>query len=132
MANKNKKTREHEVELATLKLMAADPEMKYFLGVAGGAGIATIGALIKNPSNNAQPGSEVVNAYEWMLGAGSPVLAAIGAFDFNGDSNNAISNLLKLSGGSFAGFCASVLLLKAMSGGQDGAGILGKLVGGVL
>jgi len=129
----SKKWREHEVQMALLKAFAADPELKYYLGVAGGAGVGVLGSLIgKVDGGSSSSAGDVAGsaALGWLaLGpAGALIMAA---WDTE-SKQNPLGSVVSLAGTSFAGFCAAVLLLKAMSGGEDGAGILGKIVGAAI
>jgi hypothetical protein len=44
--SKSKIQRDHETQLALINAFARDPELKYFMGMAAGAGVAWIGALL--------------------------------------------------------------------------------------
>jgi len=129
----SKKWREHEKEMALLHAFSADPELKYYLGVAGGVGVAWLGGIIgyvDGSETNSNSDTAKSAALGWLaLGPAGALLAAT----WNEESKeNPLGSLIQLSGVSFAGFCAAVLILKAMSGGSEGKGMLQSLVGAVV
>ena len=45
--NTAKATRDHEIQLALIAAFARDPELKYFMGMGAGAGVAWIGKMMQ-------------------------------------------------------------------------------------
>lgn len=77
----NKTVRDHETNLAVINLMANDPEMKYFLGMASGYGIASIGAFLEGLKSHkeVQSGDQDKLSAIWAtLQTVSPAAASIG------------------------------------------------------
>jgi len=116
-----------------LKAFAADPELKYYLGVAGGAGIAILGGMVGKVDGGSESniGDTAGAAALGWLALGPAGALIMGAWEKE-SKQNPLGSIVSLAGVSFAGFCAAVLMLKAMSGGEDGAGILGKIVGAAI
>ena len=129
------KEHERHVELKLMDVFARDPEFKYYLGMAAGAGVAIVGTMIKGLET--QPESTTVDdalSYSWLLSGGaiaavtgSPILAALTWGDSSDGLAGQIGNILALGGTGFAGTCAMILILKAIFTGTD----LGELLSGV-
>lgn len=150
-----KEKHKHEMELAIINAFGKDPELKYFVGVAGGAGVAFITALFNSAQGSQeQPTAPVTpeGAFAgWLaislgpLGAAIPGSPQRKAFDeamvwldkMNpwGTHGNppslagAVNAGIGMAGLSFAGFCAAVLLLKAIFG-EKGLGEMLSQLGG--
>lgn len=131
----SKKYRDHEVQLAVINAFAADPELKYWLGVAGASGMTALLSYFESKSQTAtadeiSPWDRGINFYESILGAGSPLLSASGVFDFNEDNRGGFAgSVFRFATGSFAAWNMTCLILRNASGGQEGKGLLGGLVG---
>jgi len=143
----------HEMELAVINAFAKDPELKYYLGIAAGAGITAITALLgqylpegvgeepsdKNAAYNAKKQLLDQSFAGWMVIAGGPaavlaanpsILNALNPSASSGTSDtpwSGLNSLIGMAGVSFAGFCASYLLLKAVFGEQG----IRKLTGAI-
>ncbi len=134
----------HEMKIAFMNWMSKDDEAKYYAGVALGAATGAIGIILSEfmgqvqaapPGQEAPPTPPEPPNLAWLwLGTGGPGgiagLATSQLFDkvqSTPDSiGGGITQLMTLGGTGFAGFCASVLLLKAIFSGTD----LGELMSG--
>lgn len=151
--------REHEIKLALINAFAKDPDLKYYVGVAAGAGIAGVTAIFNSVINPPQPdttGTSVTGEglfAGWLLLGAGPLAAAVpgtpqaAAWEalksqldkMNpwGTHNNApslmgaVNSALGMSGLSFSGLCASVLILKAIFG-EEGITKFLEQMGGAL
>lgn len=135
-----RRKQEHEKQMHVLSVMAKDPEMKYFLGVCFSGAAGALGAVLEEafagtPSEGtigyqeaAETGvSETLKSvWGWVVPPGlsdwvnpfdSDASASVGMFGF-------VPGLLKLGGTGFAGFCATVLILKAIFGDEDVASLM--------
>lgn len=149
---------QHDMQLAIVNAMAKDPELKYFLGVAGGSAVGILGAVAgkygfstsdKDETERAAPEvpetptqwkpSETFGPFYWLIpgaygiekGAeiNDKVLAAMSFENLQGSPGGGnlfgfVPNLLTIAGTGFAGFCATVLILKAIFGDEDVASLM--------
>jgi hypothetical protein len=128
--------------MALMRVLQSDPEIKYYLGVMLGSATAVTAAImegsfqmVEGDDTQQQPENmSAVDQYVWGLkqfGAGIiPGKTFKGSGDdlFTGEGlAGNISGILKLGSAGFAGFCAMVLILKAIFSGTD----LGELLSGV-
>lgn len=147
-----KRQHQHEERMKVLEIMARDPEMKYFLGVAMGAATGAIGLVLSQTmgatvSKDEQTAREALiskskpTAWEWLFNApvaigktagGWAAGAATGEEDFYPDFSMGgnglfgfVPGVLAMGGGGFAGFCAMVLILKSIFGDEDVASLMG-------
>lgn len=133
----SKKWRDHEKEIALLHAFAADPELKYWLGAMAGLGMGTLSSYLKldeigTPGGSTDVPNKVINAYETILGIGSPLLSAAGVFDFNQDGEGGMAGRIFTFGcASATAFNMTCLILRSASGGQGG-GMFSKLAGAVV
>ena len=132
--------REHEMSMALLTAFAKDPELKYFIGMASGLGVAWIGAII---GQQAKATGDTGGTSDDFLGAaynymGGPILektvpAAAMTKIFAGFGGNSegltgnIGNILALGGTGFTGICTMILILRSIFSGTD----LGELLSGM-
>lgn len=143
--------RDHERNMALIKAFAADPELKYYMGMALGAGVGFIGAFVGQldimgtGETPTPPPNEALAAipYSWLHPAASmaveagtvvegipavlSVIAGANWLDSGNGLAGQIGNILALGGVGFAGTCAMILILKAIFSGTD----LGELLSGV-
>ena len=141
---------EHEMKIALMNAFAADPELKYYAGVAVGAGVASIAALFggvasDDPPDNSKtpwkwllyavsPGAAASEVLPGWVGYFSPIVALGQSFQESppaGSPADLAKNVVAMGGMGFAGFCASILILKAMFGGDEGKGIM-RTIGAVI
>ena len=174
------KQRDHEIRLKLLSLIEQDPEMKYFLGVVGGAALGSLGWMadfltpsgtkvtksefgveggqigpapppgwVKDETGTHPPEggywdmSEAERAWFWLSPIDSPLsliggltaasknpftgigLVALGTEKVtSGDLTDSVNDVLKIGGVGFSAWCASILMLKAMSGEQGLSSLL--------
>lgn len=153
----SKKWREHEQSIAMLNVMAQDPEFKYYLGVAAGAGIASVAALLgttqgtetssgSSGGGSWEPSMVQAGAFNWLMGPVNPVSMTWFAnklqegMDADKTASDSplpglpLNQIMAIGGTGFAGFCASVLLLKAIfgTGSDDNGGGLLSMIGKVV
>ena len=124
------KQHERDIELKIMDIMATDSEFKYFIGVTIGAGTGFLGSMLKksgagDPTSGIAPVDTAVNAWEWVLGIGSPLGGVAVDLFQGGSAEDQAADILRLSGGGYAAWCASVLMLKAIGGD---AGALGAVL----
>jgi len=139
--NYYKKEREHEREIAMWQAFSRDPELKYFIGMAAGAGVAALGELLdglgaQGDEGGGQGGSEKSVPWAWLLSStavGASPIAWLELIDWkNGDGSGSglsgqIGNILSLGGTGFSGTCAMILILRSIFSGTD----FGELVDSV-
>lgn len=139
--------REFQMQIALLNAFAKDPELKYFVGMAGGAGVAWVGAML-NTAGAGSTGSggstdtegwdekikDLAYGYLAIQSAGLTGIAILKGINWQGGDGSGtgglagqIGNILALGGTSFAGTCAMILILKSIFNGTD----LGELLAGV-
>lgn len=144
--------RKHELTLSLLDALKKDPELKYYLGVAAGAGMAAFGSLFselggpaasgKVVGSNTTPAQPSASIPDWAFLISPGLMASPLALPnwmkwSSGDGAKAtdpfdiIGGVLALGGTGFAGFCAMVLILKAMFGEGGMAEVL-KGIGGIV
>lgn len=167
---------EHEMKMALINAFAKDPELKYFVGIAVGAGVAGVSAIFGQitdshpgyhyekrgvadasggihyeyvlvPNQTGGDNSDQFPTWGWLAAASvvSPGgvftnagLAAISGWLLGTDKlddmgwPDTAAGILTLGATGFAGFCASVLLLKAIFGKEGATGLLGSLTGAVV
>lgn len=132
---RNKAERDHEFRMATMNAFAADPELKYWLGAGFGMGATWIAVLLEGgtpPDADPVDSADVVNWYESIIGAGSPLLSALGFLDFNKDGEGGLAgHIFSFGTASWTAFNITCLLLRNASGGEGG-GIFSTLGGAVL
>jgi hypothetical protein len=144
--------RKHEIALSLLDAMKKDPELKYYLGVAGGAGLTALGGLIGampdvGPAQGSLPPTQVRVPKllpDWAMLL-SPALAvhplsipnwmkwSSGGGSVAKDPFEIVGGTIALMGMGFSGFCAGILILKALFGEQGMAEVLkgiGEIVPG--
>lgn len=153
-----KKQRAHELEMKLLDWLASDPDAKYYLGVAAGAGVAALSTMLESvlpPPPDPYAGmseeerkrrefqekkAKLDNAFAgWLVIAAGPAAVMAANPDFlnglmGGDDSTpwgALNGAVKMAGISFAGFCASVLILRAIFG-QEGAPKLTKMINDII
>ena len=160
---------EHELRLALINAFAKDPELKYYVGVAVGAGVAAISSIFDAatapPNTEGSGGSKdssgtwvggsifgvgakVKVGWDWLMPAAAAIspagvasnvgLAGISSWLMGTPEGQVVAKdlgwpqtaagILALGAAGFAGFCTSVLLLKAMFGEKGAANILGAVV----
>lgn len=159
--------RQHEMRIALINAFAKDPELKYYAGVAVGAGVSTIAALLTPKEDDAggsgagagDSGGTYVGAtifglgarvkvdWDWLLPAAVAVspggaatnvgIAGLASWLTGTDEGKAqlaemgwpqtIGGIISLGSAGFAGWCGSILLLKAISG-EKGIGALTSLL----
>jgi len=152
-----KETRDHQTNIAIINAFARDPELKYFLGMASGAGVGWVGSLFSQhgvsfpgmppgPSGDENEtlsklrmlpyGYLVVQRFGSLKGAVTPIALydmyqAHQALDQGFGSGNGLGaqmgNILKMGGYGFASTCAMILVLRSIFSGTD----LGELLSGV-
>ena len=145
MAKKNpqyelqRRQHKHEERMRILEVMAADPEMKYFLGVALGGATGALGKVLGQTltgGGNAQTEEPTGDApWGWIISGASPYTLPLGILEVGGTSATSgstgmfgfVPNILTLGGTGFAGFCGAVLLLKAIFGDEDVASLMNGL-----
>ena len=132
----------HEFKMALLDALKRDPELKYYLGVAVGAGAASIAGIFGQEAQ--QSGSTTPTLPDWAYLISPGLLASPVALPSwmkwssgGGDSANnpfdMLSGVIALGGMGFGGFCAMILILKALFGEQGMAEVLkgiGEIVPG--
>lgn len=140
LTDKLKEERKHEIKVMALRALASDPELKYFAGVGIGAATAVAGTIIGDIieelkdsnliADTQNPSTEIdLSDYLWMVmgPSGLPTGAVkITQASFGGGLEGNIAGILALGGTGFSGFCAAVLILKAIFSGTD----LGELMSG--
>lgn len=126
--------REHEQKMKVLEIMAKDHEMKYFMGVVLGGASGAIGKMLASTVGQevetTEPSVES-GLWGWILSPqaalgeefGQLITGTTGATSGTG-MFNFVPGILQLGGTGMAGFCASVLLLKAIFGDEDVASLL--------
>lgn len=131
---------EHQQRMALLSILREDPEMKYFLGVAGGAATGVIGKMLTGvmggtETAQAPPETDSSVPWAWLIAGANPYTLPIGALEsISGKittSGDNFGSLLAMGGTGFSGFCSMVLILKAIFGDEDVATLaqgLGSLV----
>lgn len=146
--------REHEFQIAIINAMAADPELKYFLGVAGGAAVGVLGSIAagtgidtKKSDATAQAEADAAAAvpagpFGWIIQSPGVKLATGVAETIAETTNNISTNpfafmgvTFALAGTGFAGFCSAVLILKTIFGDEDVATLaqgLGSMLQGAI
>jgi len=151
--NMAKETRDHEVELALIKAFTVDPELKYFIGMAAGAGVGWVGKILSSMGTTDAPTTPATNEQKEALAKLQKVAYGYLAFQYGGMSGlmleqtadklgginwadgsggsgglaGQMGNILAMGGTSFAATCAMILILKAVFNGTD----LGELLAGV-
>lgn len=153
--------RDHEFRIAMVKAFAADPELKYYLGVALGSVTAVISAVFSGtvgaaPDDVPTTTEKIYGKYYWLVpGAAGAVVGEkvsngesydqafssvigdiIPSWNDGGSSGPAgfmgvMPNFAVMAGTGFAGFCAAVLMLKAIFGDEDVAPLLASVAEGV-
>lgn len=174
-----KEQHEHELRVALINAFAHDPELKYYVGAAVGAGVATVAALFgevvaqqteeekaaetqaaaegaktwRNPITGIEyPVHEHKKSWGWVLPAAAAIspggvvsnvgIGAIASWltqtkegkaageelGLPTDWPTTISGIATLGAGGFAGFCISILYLKAICGEKGITGLLSAVV----
>ena len=127
---------EHEFKLALINAFAKDPELKYYAGVAAGAGVAVISSLFNpdTPTTGTTPSPNPEIPWQFLFGPGilvTNVGIAAWLYDQNADKpgslTDTISGVVTLGASGFAGYCAAILILKAIFGEKGATGRLGAL-----
>lgn len=139
----------HEMKMALIKAMGDDPELKYFIGVAGGAATGLLGELLNSnlggltgSSSTTEPEETSSNLpWMWILSGASPYTLPLAVAENMSSTmetdvkTNGILGMLPMVGAGFAGFCALVLILKAIFGDEDVASLasaMGSLMPGMV
>jgi len=139
------KAQKHELMVACMNWFAEDPEAKYYVGAGAGSAMGIIGVLIGDleesgliPKQSQDGGLYNPNLFDWLrdpISTGSAEVAdyiVTGKIEFGGSWENNFSGILEMAGISFAGLCASAIILKAMNPeGSGGAGLM-SLVSGLI
>lgn len=132
--SKSKIMRDHEVQIELIRAFSKDPELKYYMGVAAGAGVTWVSQMLGDmmpegtPVPN-KPSTGMTAGLTWLMGPLNPALVQTmwDKIQSGGNTDQNITNILGLVGGGFAGFCAACLILRSMSGGQEG-GLLSGII----
>jgi len=143
--------RRHERQKKIIDWFLRDPEAKYFVGMAAGAGAAVVGSVLNEllgevgilglgGAPEAEPPVEPVEPVEerewwwWLIQPGglTGVIMTEGITGLNEPKGGSgplgmVPNLMQLTGLSFSAACAAILVLRAIFSGTD----LGELLGGV-
>lgn len=135
--------RAHELKLSLLDAFKKDPELKYYLGVAGGAGVAIASSLIgslQTPQDAKQtfPNPSGVDASKvgwfWLSTAGGLPGVALWLVDSTQtrptNPTQILTDITSLGGLGFAGFCASILYMKAIFGEAGASKLLDAVLPG--
>lgn len=142
---KIKEERRHEIAMKTMEWFLRDPEAKYYVGVASGAAIATTGTILGDLMSELD--IEIVPAEDkektgpwwgWLIDPYGSVVRQAGdplgqwpggkAGPITGvDFSQNLSDLMAIGGGSFAAWCASVIILRSIFSGTD----LGEMMSGL-
>lgn len=131
----------HELKLTLINAFAKDPELKYYVGVAVGSGVAGIATLFGQTAEEKDSSlPTIIPDWAFLI---SPGLMASPAALPNwmkwkeggkvSDPFDMLTGIIQLGGLGFGGFCASVLILKAMFGEGGMAEVLkgiGEIVPG--
>lgn len=139
-AKKHAKDYEHEMQLALIKAFAADPELKYYVGMAAGSGVAVLAGVLATagyiePENTDTETNEVwirekKMYWGWTLGPMGPIpwpkwreeLTRAEEKDVAAQATTGaagivpMSELMAIGATGFAGTCAMILILKAIFG----------------
>jgi len=133
---------EHEMKVAILNAFAADPELKYYVGMAAGSGIALISEMFKagfdsTTSSTTTPSATSPIPWLFILSpglVGTPIgQLGLASWLYDKEAStpdnmpSTVSGIVTLASTGFAGFCCSILLLKAIFGEKGATGILGAL-----
>lgn len=113
--------------MSLLDAFKKDPELKYYLGVAGGAGVAALGGMFSAATSsepvktNLPPGITPDKAgWFWLsTSAGLPGVALWLVDSSQPRPTNPtqiLTDIATLGGLGFSGWCASILYLKAIFG----------------
>lgn len=170
--------RDHEMRLALINAFAKDPELKYYVGVAVGAGVAGIASVFASATEGVSGGggveggdpsqwestgsafepwrrkgeAEPKESWAWVVpaafilapgaAASNVGLAVIAGWLTGTDEGkeaakelgwpSTVGGILTLGATGFAGFCASILILKAMFGEKGAGSILSTITGAVV
>jgi len=139
--NTAKATRDHEIQIEILRAFASDPELKYYMGVAVGAGVGWIGKMLGDmtvpgaedtpPSFGGVPEASLgeAAAWTWFLGPVNPALATWyiqslqDAMNTDTSASGSLAGvpfakIMAIGGGGFAGWCAAILILKSIFGDE--------------
>jgi hypothetical protein len=156
VTEKVKQQQAHELRMGVIKWLSTDEEAKYYLGVVLGSATAVAGAIaegsfrgpgaptpevpgtggIYGDEPSPEPPQPPNPAWAWLLLGGPGGIAGLIASQQSlpgesplggGGPLGMVPNIMQLGGVGFAGFCASVLILKAIFSGTD----LGELLSGV-
>jgi len=133
----HREQRQHELTMSILAVFQKDPDMKYFMGLLGGVGVASLTEFIQGAGAPQSTEPKQNNDWAWLLplagvGAG-PIGIVTGEYireQLSGSSGGpwgSISGVVAMSSAGFAGFCASYLLLKAICGNEGIGKVLGSL-----
>lgn len=123
------KEHERKLQIALIDAFSKDPDLKWYLGVMGGAGIAFLGTLL--PASSGSGSDAAGSAAEKSLG--DRLMDSSSTFDENVNNTlrkvglGSIADLAEtfdnastpgktamIGGAGFSGFCATILLIKAM------------------
>lgn len=124
----------HEERMRILEIMAKDPEMKYFLGVALGGATGMIGkalgSALTGTNVNTEAEVEQTVPWQWVMFAAAPGTLTLWEAIWQSSNTSGtgmfgyIPRMLDLAGTGFAGFCATVLLMKSIFGDEDVSGLM--------
>lgn len=146
-----KEYRDHQLQMQILKTLACDPELKYFLGMAAGAGVGWVGAMLNQVTETPAP-EEPTDEQQKAIAALQKVAYGYLAIQYGGLSGfimeqtasklgminwadgssgkglaDQMGNILAMGGTGFAATCAMILILKSIFNGTD----LGEMLSGV-
>ena len=132
----------HDLQMAILDAFKKDPELKYYLGVAVGAGAASIAGIFGQQTEQSGTTTPTLPDWAYLISPGmlaSPMALpswmkwSSGGGDSATDPYNMLSGIIALGSMGFGGFCAMILILKALFGEQGMSEVLkgiGEIVPG--
>lgn len=137
-----KEQRDHELKLSLLDAFKRDPDLKYYVGVAATAGVATLAGLFAVANEPAlspgfgepvKPAPTLVPDWAFLISPG--LLASPSALPnwmkWSSGAGESPADLVALAGGvvgmmgmGFGAWCAGMLMLKTVFGEQGAASIV--------